>query len=134
MPGAEDELLHCRIEPGISDQPHVRLGRLTFDQRRLRLAHRRENRRLATLVAIDPNAEVHLARIGIRAVGGHQTENRVVGKLLKRRSNIGSPGRGVVAQVPVGQRLYGLWLRWQAPWLRERSELLRALRSSSCRD
>jgi hypothetical protein len=71
MHRTQRELLKRAVESGIADGCDVRLGRLTCKDGGLRALDGREYGRVAPLVAIDANAQIHLGRIVIRAVSRH---------------------------------------------------------------
>src|SRR5205085_12702539 len=80
---AEDEPFHALVVAGIADRSDVGFAGLAGEHGLFRAPYRLEHRRLATLVAIDADAEVHFPRVPVRAKRGHQTENGIVGHPLE---------------------------------------------------
>ena len=74
---AEDQPLQGLVESGVARRPDVALGALARQQRTLRPAHRVQHRRLAAIVAIHPDTQVHLARIRIGPKRRHEAEDRI---------------------------------------------------------
>ena len=74
---AEDEVADRRQEGGVAVDGLVDLGVLSGEEPRLRLVHRREDRRRARLVDVDTLGERDLAGARVGAEALHEPEDRV---------------------------------------------------------
>jgi len=77
MRGAKHQLFHRLVESRIARGADVRFGRLARDERALRGAHRLQHRGVALPIAVNPDAEIDLAHLGIGAECRHQPQDRI---------------------------------------------------------
>ena len=80
---AQDQLRHGAVEAGRTGRANVAFGGFSFKQATLRFVHGGHDGRIARIVLVDTNAQIHLVRTGVLTEGLHQLQDRILGQGLE---------------------------------------------------
>ena len=80
---AQDQLRHGAVEAGGTGRAHVALGGFALKQATLGFVHGGHDRRIAGVILIDTDAQIHFVRSIVFTEGLHQLQDRILGQGLE---------------------------------------------------